>query len=517
MLTVCDDGIGVEPAILDNVFDPFVSSKREGVGLGSRQHPVQSSRATVDRVHLAPREPAARVSRSRCRFRCRHASRAVRWLTSWSLTTKSRSPRRSSMFLADEGHEFRIASSADEGAAPDRRASAERRVYGRPDAGPRRRPGAPGDPRAVPRCCVVMMTAYGTSQTSIDAIRAGAFDYLTKPLDLDLLRTVIAKALAAGSARRGGEPAAETQSGRWRAPDRRDAGDSGGLQDDRPAGDQRCAGAHSRRARHRQAADRQDHPRQQPHGSRAVRDVDCESMPEAVLEAALLAARRRQRLRQRNRAHAGAPAVAPRPGADLEIGTAGPDGQRLCRQRARPDGSAAIRAASRELYDVLSVITLRLPPLRERRGNSAAGPPFHPAAERRVEPHDRGMDDQVLRRLQEHPWPGNVGELERVVKRACIVARGDVITTDEIADTLTDSRFDRQDVETALSQARARRCTSDSSTVRRSILDAVSRHHRAGRIDAGARRLTITNGNQVKAADILGVNRATLRKKMPES
>ena len=42
-----------------------------------------------------------------------------------------------------------------------------------------------------------MMTGYGTSQTSIDAIRAGAFDYLTKPLDLDELREIIRKALAA--------------------------------------------------------------------------------------------------------------------------------------------------------------------------------------------------------------------------------------------------------------------------------------------------------------------------------
>ena len=45
-----------------------------------------------------------------------------------------------------------------------------------------------------------MMTGYGTSQTSIDAIRDGAFDYLTKPLDLDELREVIRKALAAQQA-----------------------------------------------------------------------------------------------------------------------------------------------------------------------------------------------------------------------------------------------------------------------------------------------------------------------------
>jgi DNA-binding NtrC family response regulator len=48
-----------------------------------------------------------------------------------------------------------------------------------------------------PEVYVVIMTAHGTSQTSIDAMRAGAFEYVTKPLDLDELRTVIDHALAA--------------------------------------------------------------------------------------------------------------------------------------------------------------------------------------------------------------------------------------------------------------------------------------------------------------------------------
>jgi signal transduction histidine kinase len=56
VLDVCDDGTGVDPAILDRVFDPFVSSKREGVGLG-----LANTKATVERhggsVRLAPRSP----------------------------------------------------------------------------------------------------------------------------------------------------------------------------------------------------------------------------------------------------------------------------------------------------------------------------------------------------------------------------------------------------------------------------------------------------------------------------
>ena len=56
LLTVCDDGIGVDPAILSNVFDPFVSSKREGVGLGlvNTKSIVESHGGTV---RLTPREP----------------------------------------------------------------------------------------------------------------------------------------------------------------------------------------------------------------------------------------------------------------------------------------------------------------------------------------------------------------------------------------------------------------------------------------------------------------------------
>ncbi len=56
VLTVCDDGIGVDPAMLDSVFDPFVSSKRDGVGLG-----LVNTRSIVEShggsVHLAPRAP----------------------------------------------------------------------------------------------------------------------------------------------------------------------------------------------------------------------------------------------------------------------------------------------------------------------------------------------------------------------------------------------------------------------------------------------------------------------------
>jgi signal transduction histidine kinase len=57
LLELCDDGIGVDPAMLDKVFDPFVSSKREGVGLG-----LVNTKSIVEshggQVRLARRSPA---------------------------------------------------------------------------------------------------------------------------------------------------------------------------------------------------------------------------------------------------------------------------------------------------------------------------------------------------------------------------------------------------------------------------------------------------------------------------
>jgi signal transduction histidine kinase len=55
-LDVCDDGTGVDPAVLDRVFDPFVSTKRDGVGLG-----LVNARAVIDshggRIVLSARTP----------------------------------------------------------------------------------------------------------------------------------------------------------------------------------------------------------------------------------------------------------------------------------------------------------------------------------------------------------------------------------------------------------------------------------------------------------------------------
>ena len=425
-------------------------------------------------------------------------------------------------FLRDEGHRFRIASSADDGV----RAIAEHQ----PDIAfmDVRMPGRDGvhalqEIRArFPAVRVVMMTAYGTSQTSIDAIRSGAFDYLTKPLDLDQLRSVIAKSLAAGqvheASAEGGEPSLTTGA--------RLIGETPAIQEvykmigrlatnDVPALilGERGTGKHLvARTIHENSA-RQAGP---------FVTIDCESMPEPMIEAALLAGsggsvyvgaiERMPVLLQSRLAQALAD--------ERSRGTAGASHCRVLAASER-DLTESLRAGSltREFYDVLSVITLRPAPLRERLDDIPLLVRyfilrFNDELSRTI----RGADAQVLHRLQEHRWPGNVGELERVVKRACIIAQGDVITIDEIAGSLTESRFDRQEIESALTHA-ARTALRERLVERSALRSSTPFHDIIDFVESTLVKeaLTITKGNQLKAAEILGVNRATLRKKMPES
>jgi len=170
----------------------------------------------------------------------------------------------------------------------------------------------------------------------------------------------------------------------------------------------------------------------------------------------------------------------------------------------------------RELYDEIAVITIRVPPLRDRRDDI----PLHVrqfVREFNVELMQtiRGVDDRVARMLAEHSWPGNLCELKRVIKRACIVARGDIITAQDIGDSLTEPVFPgRPPQETALARA-----------ARAALHDRLAQANRPGsayhdivdivETTLVAETLTLTNGNQAKAAEMLGVDRATLRKKMP--
>jgi len=372
---------------------------------------------------------------------------------------------------------------------------------------------------AHPDLFVVMMTAYGTSQTSIDAIRGGAFEYLTKPLDLNQLRAVIDRALTARRSRDQAEA----------LPDEPVApvalvGETSELQEaykligrlatlDVPAliVGERGTGRELVAVTIHENSSRRDRP---------FVNIDCAMLGADLIEAELFAP-------ALGTVHLGSVHALPKP---LQV--------RLVRELADGYGrsmtprtlSARVIAStdrdlseamaqdvfSRELYEALAVITIRMPPLRQRRDDIPLlvrhfVQRFNQALDRRIS----GVDDQVMKRLQEHQWPGNVAELESVLKRAFIVSRGDFITVDDIGERISDSRFPgRHELESALTRA-VRVALQERIAEQESGAASSAFHDIVGLVETALVReaLTITNGNQVKASELLGVNRATLRKK----
>jgi two-component system nitrogen regulation response regulator GlnG len=424
-------------------------------------------------------------------------------------------------FLKHEGHQCTVVSNAEDGI----------RMVG--EVGPDlvamdiRMPGVDGLQALQqlrnkhPDVYVVIMTAYGTSQTSIDAIRAGAFEYLRKPFDLDQLRSVIDQAMAAKQSRARADR--ESEATDVSAPVTL-IGESAPMQEvyklvgrlashDVPAlvVGERGTGKELVIATIHSNSDRRD---------RRFVSLESSVVTEAVLETELFAA-------DIGTLHLASVHAMARPLQTQLARIMTDDRSRMTARKpmtARVIASTdqdlselvAADAFSRELYDLLAVITLRLPPLHERRDDIALlvkhfVQRFNEELGRSI----KGVNDQVLARLEQHQWPGNVAELESVMMRACIVTRSDVITLEDIGESISDRRFPgRQDLESALT--RAVRIALQDRIADRKAGDASSAFHEiVGLVETTLVReaLAVTHGNQVKASELLGVNRATLRKK----
>ena len=417
-------------------------------------------------------------------------------------------------FLDNEGHDSRIVNGVAEGlAAIDER---------RPDVVLMdiRMPGIDGMAgldqiqSKHPGLCVVMMTGYGTSQTSIDAMRAGAFDYITKPPDLDELRRVISRALASSVAvDHRDEADAPTQASLvgetpamvelYKMIGRLSKNDMPALFVGEPGTGKSLAIAmlHDSSAR----------------GHEPLIHVDC-TLPTPALESMLFG-------ETIGTLHLNDVEALPLP-LQTRLVRATSDADRLHsteRLRARvlastsADLIAAVAAGTfrRDLYDIISLITIHLPPLRDRRDDlPLLIRHFIRTINAKLNRNIRGVDDQATKKLQEHAWPGNISELERVLTRAAILAGGDTITANDIA-FLTDSVF-QVGTEGSSSLERSVRAALHERLVE-APKDVSVFHHIVDAVETTLVKeaLAITNGNQVKASELLGLNRATLRKKAP--
>jgi two-component system, NtrC family, nitrogen regulation response regulator GlnG len=175
-----------------------------------------------------------------------------------------------------------------------------------------------------------------------------------------------------------------------------------------------------------------------------------------------------------------------------------------------------------DLFFRLNVVPLRLPPLRERTEDipDLARHFLVRAVEEGLPRKD--MSAEAMRALANYRWPGNVRELENLIKRLLAMEVEDVIPASAVERELS-----------VIPSSNIGDNQSSASTIHESIENYLARYFTsfAGQLPPAGlyerilaeveppllrASLTATHGNQLKAADLLGINRNTLRSKLRE-
>lgn len=151
------------------------------------------------------------------------------------------------------------------------------------------------------------------------------------------------------------------------------------------------------------------------------------------------------------------------------------------------------KASFREdLYYRLNVVSIYLPPLRERKEDiPLLVSHFLRNYNRLNSKKIKGVSSQALKLLMDYDWPGNVRELENVIERAIVLGEGDIILPQDLSlkvgEKPSGSRFNSGSIDISLVEAEKRLIK---------------------------KTLKLTHGNKTKAAKILGIHRNTLRRKI---
>ncbi len=374
----------------------------------------------------------------------------------------------------------------------------------------------------VPDLPVILVTAFATVETAIEAMKAGAFDYLTKPFEPEQLELVVARAVEHGRLRRDNSRLREQLSG---------AGNATGMVGSSPAMRevtsilQRIATANVPILIEGESGTGKDLLARAAHAmsARAGKPylaLNMSAIPENLAEAELFGHEKgaftgAEQAREGYFAEAEGGtlfldeigllplALQPKLLRVLQDGEFTPVGSRKPRKAdvriiaaTNEDLAAQVKAGKfrEDLWFRLRVVPVRLPPLRERREDI----PLlieHLIRKQavRLDRPPRRPDAAALRALLDHAWPGNVRELEHALERGLLLAQGEAITLADLPPELTPAP-----------------ASADGG-------DASGRYRKAR--DAWERRwleelLREAGGSVGKAAELAGLHRSTLYEKL---
>ena len=184
------------------------------------------------------------------------------------------------------------------------------------------------------------------------------------------------------------------------------------------------------------------------------------------------------------------------------------------------DHEVATRNFREDLFYRLNVVRIQLPPLRQRVEDVRLLAEYflQKVAVRKHLPRLKLAEDAV-RILETYPWPGNVRELENVIQRASVLATSDIILPRDLPLGATELQADGAPLPAAVGGGYAAPVELTTEAAIEVLLRAAQSNPGVELLPWLEREFTLhamkaTRGNQVRAAKLLGITRATLRKRI---
>jgi nitrogen regulation protein NR(I) len=395
-----------------------------------------------------------------------------------------------------------------------------------------------------PKSIVIMMTAYGTTETAIEAMKYGAFDYVLKPFSIPQMKGLVEKAISLRKLMK--DEVTYLSPAGQEGTEERIVGFSPKMQEIYKLIGQVAPSEVTVLLRGESGTGKELIARAIYHHSlrsnQPFLPVNCAAIPDTLLESELFGhekgaftgalSRRIGKIEQCQKGTIFLDEIG-----DMSLSTQAKL-LRVLQERSfeRLGGMETIKVDVRiivatnknleeaisggqfrdDLYYRLNVVSITIPPLRERKEDiSDLVSYFLKKFNRELKKEIAGITPDAMKKVISYGWPGNVRQLENVLKRAMVLCQGEWILEDHILLERGDERrpgveaLGERNLEDILDilfeeLSRSPGALKDQETDMISVLER-------GFI---LRALQKTGGNQVQAAQLLGINRSTLRSKM---
>jgi len=386
--------------------------------------------------------------------------------------------------------------------------------------------------RDCPTMSVIMVTAYGSVETAIDALKLGAFDYVTKPFKVDELLITVLRALEYNKALSENEDLKAQLGTRYQlenivaeSPDMKNACEM--IRRVAPTDTTILICGESGTGKELVAKAIHAYSRRK---DKSFLAVNCAALPEPLLESEMFghmkgaftgASANKEGLFE---AASGGTILLDEIGSmpasiqgkllrvlqEKEVRRVGSNKNISIDARVLAATNTSLEALMKEgkfredLYYRLSVITIEIKPLRQRQ-EDILPLVYHVLRNETPEGTDiPRLDPDVSAIVESYPWPGNVRELENAIKHALTFAKGSTLTKDvlppKIAATQPGASTRPQSI--AIDDSRAKSLKAFLREKEKEYLEQVLAH---------------TAGDKQKAAEALKISLATLYRKLPDS